>query len=42
MYTFIFKINVLEIVFMKHAAPNHMLVHKDSAPFKQDNGHLKF
>ena len=31
----------LEIVFMKHCAPSHMLVHKDVALFK-DMGHLKF
>ena len=31
----------LEIVFVKYCAPNYMLVHKDSALYK-DKGHLKF
>ena len=32
---------ILEIVFMKHCAPKHLLVNKDGALF-QDKCHLKF
>ena len=40
-YTLILIINdQLESMFMKHYAPNHMLVH--NADFKQEKGHLKF
>ena len=31
----------LEIVFMKHCTPNHLIAHKNAALFL-DNGHIKF